>query len=351
MRFRRFQILFVFTFMALSAGCTTVNQKSLLSKHPIHATQMSNQPEQGYLSSGVWRIRGRQNTLYIAGTSPSVTESQIPFPSPFYVAYQDSQEIYVEANTDISFFGQLRLLYKVWPWFKSHKDDFVCPKGRNLSNYLSPQTLERLRVFYGKDFSKEQMTPLFLLVQSEAELIDRQGSEPIGVDDIFMLMAHRDHRPIRELDENTTEDTTFKIIDEALSKWKLDIAKRGIDAVIAENMLDDKKDNEDDEVWRRGNLAAVEHIQEQMKSEDPSLYEKGILERNPKWLEKIKRILQGKKNVMMLVGIVHLGGKDGLLQMLQQSGFTVEQMYGVDRPVIEPAKAGRTKRTERKHEG
>jgi hypothetical protein len=30
--------------------------------------------------------------------------------------------------------------------------------------------------------------------------------------------------------------------------------------------------------------------------------------------------------------VAHMGGKDGLLELLRQAGFPAEQMYGVDRP-------------------
>jgi pheromone shutdown protein TraB len=114
---------------------------------------------------------------------------------------------------------------------------------------------------------------------------------------------------------------------------KHEIARRGADAVIEDKILSGNQDQEDDEVWRRGDLASVEGDLEKMKAESPELYEKVLPDRNRHWLRKLQSPLQGKKNLMVLIGVAHLGGSEGLLQLLRQSGFRVEQLYGVDRPV------------------
>jgi pheromone shutdown protein TraB len=113
-----------------------------------------------------------------------------------------------------------------------------------------------------------------------------------------------------------------------LAKWRRDIAKDGVDAVIEENMLN--KTEEDNRSWRSGDMSAVEEDHEEMKREAPAIYEKGVVERNHKWMTKLKHALEQKEDVMVLVGVDHLGGKDGLLHLLTEAGFAVEQMYGVD---------------------
>src|SRR5437762_844016 len=93
----------------LFAGCGTGGhrvERELLSRHPLHETRMSIAPTNDFTRAGVWEIRGASNIIYLAGTSHIVAADQVPFPSPFYAAYQDSHDIYVEYDTH-SFFGQL----------------------------------------------------------------------------------------------------------------------------------------------------------------------------------------------------------------------------------------------------
>jgi uncharacterized protein YbaP (TraB family) len=319
----------------LSTGCATqrsLAERNRLARHPVHETRMSTQPADGYLPSGVWKIAGVHNTVYLAGTSHDVKEDQVPFPSPFYAAYESAQELYVEMDTTRGhFFTGLGLIFRITKWMLSHRGELIYPKGQTLSNYLSAETMERLRAFYRKDFQGDRSTPVALLLNNELG-----SSEDGGVDETFTLLAHERGKRIRELDDGTITRTGMMMMDEMLAKWRRDIIQKGADAVIAENILDQK---EDDATWRRGDLAAVERDQAEMKIGLPVTYQKGILERNRKWMPKLKLALQGKKNVMVLVGVDHLGGKDGLLEMLREAGFNVQQMYGVDRPVSTPARA------------
>src|SRR5688572_4570378 len=178
----------------LLTGCTSVHrtETARLARHPIRETRMSNHAEDGYLPAGVWRVRGDHNTVYLVGTSHVVAADQIPFPSPYYAAYLDSQIIYIEFDTDLSRWAKLRLMPRMWKWVKTHSDVVVTPQGKMLSDYLSPETLGQLRERYGKDFSGERMTPVFLLFLNEAGALWANGEKPSGVEEPFQTLACRD---------------------------------------------------------------------------------------------------------------------------------------------------------------
>lgn len=326
-------ILFV-ACASLILGCANPTREvatKLTAQYPVREAQMTNRPAADDLPSGVWKIQGAHNTMYLAGTCHVVADDQVPFPAPFYAAYQGAREIYVECDTDLSLFAKVRLLVKMWPWLKAHRDELVCPKGRTLAYYLTPETLKELRDLYGTDLSKERLTPQALLIQSESSLPNQFDGDFAGVEDIFTLLAHQDGKPLRELDDKNIINTVFAVMDEMLSKWNKDIAEKGADAVIKENLIDDA-DEEDNLDWRRGDLAAVEQMQDEMKEESPDLYDKLLVERNRKWLPKLESALHGEHDVMVMVGIMHLAGKDGLIHQLQERGYHTEQMFGLDRP-------------------
>ena len=291
-----------------------------------------------YVPCGVWRVRGPRNTLYLAGTSHLVTRDQIPFPSPFYAAYHDSQELFLEIDGDPSRVGGLGMIFKMLKWIRSHRSAFVCPKGRTVADYLSPGTVQRLKAFYGKDYpQRETMTPLFLAFVGGLEGIAKQVTTEGGVEDVFAALARRDRKPIRELDDSSVNEVAFRVLDEMLLDLRREISTRGADAVVEENVLGEKKLIKET-MWRDGDLIAIEREIEETKREVPALYEKLGPERNRKWLPKLKAALRKDKNVLVLTGAAHLGGKDGLLQLLQDAGFTVEQMYGVDSARISEAR-------------
>jgi len=282
-----------------------------------------------YVPCGVWRVRGQRNTLYLAGTSHLVTRDQIPFPSPFYAAYHDSEEVYVEIDGNPARVS-VGMMFKMLKWIRSHRGDFICPEGRTIADYLAPGTVQRLKAFYGKDYpQRERMTPLLLAFMGGLEALANQVTNDGGVEDVFTALARKDGKPIRELDDSSVDDVAFNVLDEMVLDVRREISTRGADAVVEENVLGEKKPIEET-VWRAGDLAAVEREIEETRRELPGLYEQLGPERNRKWLSKLKGALHRDKNVMVLAGAAHLGGKDGLLQLLRDAGFTVEQMYGVD---------------------
>lgn len=313
-------------------GCagTRRAEDALLARHPVHETRMSNHAQEGYVPAGVWRVRGIHNNVYLVGTSHIVAPDQIPFPSPYYAAYCDSQTIYVEFDTDLSWWAKLRLMPRMWKWVKTHNDVVATPKGKTLSDFLSPETLGQLRQRYGKDFSRERVTPVFLLFMNEAGVLEAKGEKPSGVEEPFQVLARRDGKPQRELDDGDAIDTALLALDQALLGYQREIAKRGADAVVREALVTSQGD--EDAGWRHGDLAAVARMQEAMKKDSPTIYEKALPERNRKWMRKLEPLLHGEKSAMVLVGVAHLAGEDGLLNLLRAAGFPSEQMYGVDKP-------------------
>src|SRR5262249_30475286 len=97
----------------LAAGCATGRKQaedSRLARHPVREPRLATEALDGYTRSGVFRIRGARNTFYLAGTCHIVADDQIPFPSPFYAAYQKAREIYVEMDiTHMSVLANLGL--------------------------------------------------------------------------------------------------------------------------------------------------------------------------------------------------------------------------------------------------
>jgi uncharacterized protein YbaP (TraB family) len=48
-------------------------------------------------------------------------------------------------------------------------------------------------------------------------------------------------------------------------------------------------------------------------------------DRNHKWMKKLPEIMQ-EKSSFIAVGALHLAGEDGLLNLLEKSGYNVEQV-------------------------
>ena len=63
----------------------------------------------------------------------------------------------------------------------------------------------------------------------------------------------------------------------------------------------------------------------EMMRDYPDIYQSLLVKRNNNWMPHIERMMGDKKVEMILVGALHLVGKDGLLQQLRDKGYTVKQ--------------------------
>jgi hypothetical protein len=79
------------------------------------------------------------------------------------------------------------------------------------------------------------------------------------------------------------------------------------------------------DAWTQGNVKDLEQLLEGVR-EYPELYQALVVSRNQNWLPQIEQALQQPKPVFIVVGTMHLLGKEGLLMALKEKGYAVEQL-------------------------
>lgn len=77
--------------------------------------------------------------------------------------------------------------------------------------------------------------------------------------------------------------------------------------------------------WMAGDLKALdEDALGPLRKSAPGLYARLVTERNDRWIETLKARLDGKGETVVVVGVGHLVGKDGLPARLRALGYSVE---------------------------
>lgn len=81
------------------------------------------------------------------------------------------------------------------------------------------------------------------------------------------------------------------------------------------------------EAWRSGNVEAmnVEFIEETREA-SPAVYKALFVERNKKWVAKIRELLAGEGGYFIAVGAGHLVGDESVVKMLKESGVWVQRV-------------------------
>jgi uncharacterized protein YbaP (TraB family) len=77
--------------------------------------------------------------------------------------------------------------------------------------------------------------------------------------------------------------------------------------------------------WQTGDAAALEKTLLSSFSENPAAYESLITERNRNWMPQLDACLKRSAPCFVIVGAAHVVGPQGLLAMLRQRGYRIEQ--------------------------
>lgn len=96
-------------------------------------------------------------------------------------------------------------------------------------------------------------------------------------------------------------------------------------AVLADaEVLEDAADLAD--TWRKGDMARIEAETRTGLLADPELRKALFADRNVRWTARIVTELNRRRHLFVAVGAAHMAGPDGLVALLQRSGYTVERV-------------------------
>jgi len=79
------------------------------------------------------------------------------------------------------------------------------------------------------------------------------------------------------------------------------------------------------QAWLKGDGGALEPLLLESMKAYPEIYQNLIVGRNRRWVPQIENMLGQNGDTMVVVGAAHLVGKDGVVEMLKERGYKVEQ--------------------------
>ena len=166
----------------------------------------------------------------------------------------------------------------------------------------------------------EKFKPELLISTLQILVFQSMGFTPQGVDAFFHTRAVADGKAEGQL-ETVQEQIGFIAAmgegndSEFILLSLKDLTETGnvIDGMIG--------------AWRSGDAQGLSELfVEDMKVEAPALYDTLLLERNLKWIPQIHRMLQDADTEFVLVGAAHIVGENGLLDLLSQEGYEINQL-------------------------
>jgi uncharacterized protein YbaP (TraB family) len=79
------------------------------------------------------------------------------------------------------------------------------------------------------------------------------------------------------------------------------------------------------QAWMAGDVAALDGAAlKPLREASPALYKRLVVDRNARWMATLSKRLAGKGRTVVVVGVGHLVGEDGLPSRLRALGYSVE---------------------------
>lgn len=273
-------------------------------------------PNISFAKTSVWKASKGGNTVYLGGTVHMLSAMDYPLANGFEEAYENSQEIVLEADvstaSDLSF--QIKSLEVMT--YQDH---------RSLSTVLDRETYNAFAdVLETKGIPIavfEKFTPAGATLALTAITMQKMGMvESLGVDRHYLERATEDKKKTHYF-ETLAEQLGFIESMNSLDPNKL------IESSINEmNDIDDRMSLLLD-AWKNGDLAGLEKVGiEEMQQNFPSMYQVILVQRNNAWVKEINTFIESPDVEFVLVGALHMAGKDGLVAQLKLLGYNVEQL-------------------------
>lgn len=299
-----------------SGLCLIVLLVSLLAAMPMaHAREgASARPPVPLL----WKVQGSDGqTVWLLGSFHLLTKADYPLSPEVDAAFADARRVVFELPPDEANSPALQAAMLRAATRKA---------GSSLQDELGADAWRKLGDWCARSgVPLETMTnykPWFVGLTVGIVSMTRQGLRPeLGLDRHFMAAATQAGKQTAGL-ESAAEQIAL-----------LDGMSPAEQAQMLSEALDQDGRGSDESrqlhaLWRRGDAGALWNgMAKKMQLAYPALYRRINVERNDRWLPEVEQYLRdGQGDTLVIVGSLHLLGRDGVVSKLQAKGYAVERV-------------------------
>jgi uncharacterized protein YbaP (TraB family) len=261
-----------------------------------------------------WELKGRHNTVYLLGSVHMLKAADSVLPAEVLAAYQRSQAVMLEL--DLSDGGAEALL-------APNLESTLLPKEQSLEAVLG-QALYASFAAHARPLGlAPEMTtrfqPWFAALLLEQMTLAKAGYDPAaGVDMQFTQRATADHKRIIALETAAEQLGIF-------AQLSLTQQRDYLRSTLAQLDTEDSQTTALVQAWQRGDTAQLETLLRHEAADAPELFRMLTTDRNRRWLPKITALLDDEHDDLVIVGAMHLVGRDGLIELLRRQGYGAVQ--------------------------
>jgi uncharacterized protein YbaP (TraB family) len=265
--------------------------------------------------TSVWKITKGGATVYLGGTCHVLRASDFPLPTEFDVAFDASSKLFFE--TDLARLQSAEMQEIVM------KRGFFTD-GTTLKSVLTPEAWAQVSGYAtraGLPLAQVmRMRPWFFTVMITMLELQKIGVSAEGVDAHYFKKAAVAGKATGEL-ESFEDHVNFLVNLGA-----------GHESEMISNSITELEELPEQigkllAAWKSGDLPQLdEHLLKEMREKYPAIFQALLVDRNRNWQPTIERLFTTPETEFVLVGAGHLAGAEGLIAVLKQNGYTVQQL-------------------------
>jgi len=266
--------------------------------------------------SFLWKVQSKASTVFVLGSIHFLKQESYPLNPRIDRAFDQSTVLVVEANI-------------------SDPNQLNPQKLLESALYLGNDTLEKHVSVEAYDYVRKEtgnlglpfelvsrQKPWFLALTLEALELVKLGFDPRYGVDIYFLSKAQGTKKILELESLDEQIDLLSNFSDREQELFLLYTLRGL-RILGEQASALVK------AWSSGNAGDIESILTKSVREDGRLipiFEKLIDNRNRKMVSKIEDYLNTNETYFVVAGAGHLVGHKGVIEILKNKGYLVEQL-------------------------
>jgi uncharacterized protein YbaP (TraB family) len=261
----------------------------------------------------LWTVRGKTNTVYLFGSVHYLKPTE-KLPAALDKAYQDAEAVVMEIDMD-----DLNPITTTAATMQLG----MLPAGDSLEKTVGPEVFQKFAAAartLGADAAMfAQFRPwLAAMTLDQLQLMKLGFDASSGVEQRLVARAKTDRKEITGLE---TVEEQLNIFAKMSPRNQREFLTYTIDEMSQMGSLLDKLLP----AWRVGDVKQLESLLQGDLDDHPELYGPLTTERNRRWIGTLESLLQQPQDYLVVVGTLHLVGKDSVVDLLQKKGYKVIQ--------------------------
>jgi len=266
----------------------------------------------------LWKVSDADNSVYLLGSFHLLKQDNYPLPQDIDRAFADAESLMFEVDPREMTAPETMATIQKYAAYD---------EGETLSTVLPKATHDKLdkllSISGGSAQAMDQVEPWMVSLSLVLGITNAMGfRSDLGLDRHLMARAATAGKPAIGLE---TIDDQMKAMD---------AVPHAEQAKGLEDFLDDpqkaiKQMQAMHGWWRAGDVGKLDSgMRAEMAEKSPESYRLLDVDRNNAWLPKVEARLTDSKSddTLVVVGTLHLLGKDGLVEKLRAKGYTVQRM-------------------------